>query len=396
MEQDFIREAAERLVQLAVTFQNDGPRFSQAQLEYKQADPQPHEAVQRLVTALTAGDRSLEELGESLLAVRAIDEALHEESGIRAPRHARRVMFGGQAYYLHRRLCPTRRKQADRIETYLRHHRVFPEQICGYRIRIARADRLFQQQLRERDAGALKVAIAHFNDAALVETESVRGGFVAKGLSQPAARQAALDNLLDRARTERVNILVLPELTVTPELRDGLKRRLERHAHPDLVAVLAGSFHELDQGKLWNRAVLLNGIGEPVHVHDKFTRFGDDDDPLGIEMIATGDTIPLLSTSLGLVATPICKDFMHEGVQIAQLWKEVGADWFLVCSMSNAKTMRGHRARAGEMSRTHGSMCAVANQVDPDDPMPGFILGTDENHCDLDYLAVDVAWSGNG
>jgi hypothetical protein len=110
------------------------------------------------------------------------------------------------------------------------------------------------------------------------------------------------------AAAERATMLVFPELAFSPAMLAAASARLAGHGtggHP--ILTVAGLCHALDaNGTQVNEAVVLGPDGRELHRHRKLSRFADGG--LTAEEITTGDTLGVLATACGNLATPICLD----------------------------------------------------------------------------------------
>lgn len=183
-----------------------------------------------------------------------------------------------------------------------------------------------------------------------------------------AAQVEAVRRLVRKAAGEKVDVLLFPELSFTPQVRDALAQELEQLGQAGPAIVLAGSAHELVSGRKVNRAVaLLQGGGRLEHL--KFTPFEFPDwDDAGLagqmcersEDIAHEPLINLYASEHWSLCILICKDFMRPDMAPALV--QLRPRLVLVPAFS-WKT-ENFRANA-DFVATHGqSIVAVANVCD--------------------------------
>lgn len=150
------------------------------------------------------------------------------------------------------------------------------------------------------------------------------------GPGNSQAQRSTIDRLLVEAIEEGVDIVVLPELSVTEDIVEWLSERWARSA--DLPILCAGSAHLVEGGRRVNRTtVLLPGVGAAWH-HDKFTVFEDRDGQQ--EPIDPAEPCVTLGCGhLVRVATLICKDALS--TDLAGLVADLGVHLMAVPSMSS-------------------------------------------------------------
>jgi predicted amidohydrolase len=167
-----------------------------------------------------------------------------------------------------------------------------------------------------------------------------------------------LDTLLDLARDQELDVLVLPELTVDAQALAQLERRLHAVTFPHTV--VAGSFHVMDGQVRRNRALILDQGGRTLWSHDKRGHFRVTSrqmqamaqpsttgqprlfvsaPPAGhdaqyVEGIHHGDTLHILDASLGRIAVLICADALDPSSDYRRLVESGSVDLLLIIGMS--------------------------------------------------------------
>lgn len=315
--------------------------------------------------------------GEPLALVGALDAWLGRDVAT-APYVERDYAVDGARYFLipvpltrPHAVGPAR--QANNPQSWFRHHRVVPASI-GTRLRVNAIPSRDVTDLRLREIKAknsLRILLLHFDDDAVLVPPPT-GRFFATGLSDEAARLDGIARAVERAAADEADLVVLPELSVTPGQRELLKAMLARAGGHQPCLVVAGSFHEERNGRRVNVSELLGGDGRRVLTHEKLRPFGLAD---GLaEDIHAADTLTLLVTPLGTFALAICKDFCDELGPID--FAILPVDWWLVPSMGDQATIDAHLDRARTVWRVlNRAASVVANQETAGGPKrPGFVF----------------------
>ncbi len=161
-----------------------------------------------------------------------------------------------------------------------------------------------------------------------------------------------LEKVLALARENAVNILIFPELVMTETLQTRLIEILVRDAFapPVVRLIVAGTRHVHADGTFSNRCTVFNHVGEVEWIQDKrqpFTlsakeaqaKFGPAC-PGAFEPAKTGDGLTMRKTALGIVASPICLDFIRDSA-----WDAMPVQLFLVPAMSDGLSRFQERCR---------------------------------------------------
>ena len=189
--------------------------------------------------------------------------------------------------------------------------------------------------------------------------------FVATGITCKD-EAGTIDRQIAAAIAEQCSGVVWPELSITPEARERIKKALadralslEKRQAPEVV--VAGSWHERDGDRYVNRACVYDGYGVRRVVYEKTIAYVDRE--LGPEDIRPGRKLPVLVTDGHLIGFAICKDFCDLAVAVPYLKLDV--DLVVVPSMGNAQTMRGHQNTAQRLQVKHGTRTFVVQQTIP-------------------------------
>ncbi|HTQ78962.1 MAG TPA: hypothetical protein VMM92_03115 [Thermoanaerobaculia bacterium] len=220
-----------------------------------------------------------------------------------------------------------------------------------------------------------------------------------KSMAGGAKLQAHLEEVLEAADQEQVNLILFPELTVDEAAKRVLQGELHRRSSTwsPLYGVVAGSFHCWDGSPSLppvNRATFLGRTGETAMCHDKKGRFrvpaskvspqffgNVPPGPLPKEIfedIRYGSELAIFETTLGRIALLICADaIVADDRGYLPLIRRLRPDLLLVISMSDET--EPFEAFAEEMSRywigtvflnAHCVLKAAAGGGAPSAPQP--------------------------
>jgi hypothetical protein len=322
---------------------------------------------------------------EPLALIQALDSFLANQ---RAPRRKSSVAYSidGIEYWLVRiplgpRASAPLSHQANNRAGWFIHHNVIPALLLGrlnttIKIRIVEPDLATQGRIAElRGTSKIRVYLVHFTDKVELKcTLNPAKKFFADGLSASDIRISSIRAHLKYAYNKDADIIIFPELTVTPEQRREIRiwhlNKLDKQEHVPIF-IVAGSFHEItEDGRKVNRAEMLGASGKQLLFHNKIRPFGFADGRA--EDIDSGNCINLLSTAIGIIAMPICKDF-NDAAGID--WTEIGPDWCLVPSMGDESNISAHSEQAQKLWKIFfRTISLIANQEFEGDPAPGFVF----------------------
>ena len=337
-------------------------------------DPGTHRAVKDALGEILVSGNHLK-LGDldrrhELAFLQAVDEFLwlrYDATGHSPPV---RLELGGREWFLHRQVTDASGKsslatRSGSLQFWCRHHWVVPHKVGGFQVNLVQApDSLCSKLEAALRAGQLRIAIASFADDVTPAWEEHQPPiWRATTLSDEARRWESIRATLDQAVGKGAQIVVLPELTVTPSLMDAVRVWLDDHPTAPFLALVPGSFHRLMDGGFYNYTELLDAYGHTLIEHRKLKRFrtrGANGVPERKEGIVTGDRIELLDTPVGLMAMPICLDFCDARHPFTDLWQNLGVEWLLVPAFGDE--VNAHSRRAKDLQIAHGTVCALANQ----------------------------------
>lgn len=281
----------------------------------------------------------------------------------------------------------------------LLHHRILPAVTRGYRVNLV-LNETIPPSTAAGTAG-MTVGAALFEDVSL-DIDRGDGTFTVRGISCRDA-VGTVERQITAAFKEGACVVVWPELTVPPMLRDSMVRILRGRIHDaspsmSLQIVVAGTWHEKGPNGLANVATVLDGYGEIRLRYEKSLPY--DDRCYGREEIAPGMDLPVLVTDDLLVAFAICRDYCELTVELP--YPELDVDLVLVPSMGNDATMTGHRQTAKKVRVLYGARTFVVQQDDPEHSHPGALglvlpIPDDPTDISLDDLRQSTEWkSYNG
>lgn len=198
------------------------------------------------------------------------------------------------------------------------------------------------------------------------DSDDVHGGsipFWCDGAQDEQALWERLSAVLMMAHEQQVHILLLPELVMTEALQIKLGDWLVQHNafEPNIRLVVAGTRHVIDgngRNVYSNRCTVLNYCGGIEWEQEKRQPFDLDVEQasvlFGIQSPAFEPTqlsrqLVMRHTALGRIATPICLDFLCDG-----LWQVMPVDVYFVPVMSKGLS------RFNDKCRTVGNIWGAA------------------------------------
>lgn len=201
----------------------------------------------------------------------------------------------------------------------------------------------------------------------------------ARGLHNEAEVQAHCLAHLAQAQAQGADVLVLPELLVTPAVRRALQDALYQHAigpaaetgaHA-VTAVVAGSFHvpqRAGEAEVWvNQASVLDRWGNEVGTEGRSDqaalaqgKFSSVDLVPVVEGNHKADTLWLAHSAIGVHAVGICLDLAQAADGDELPWKRLPVRWLWSPSLSAITS--AHRDRAKTLGLHWRVSVACANQ----------------------------------
>ncbi|MBF0143511.1 MAG: hypothetical protein HQL59_08640 [Magnetococcales bacterium] len=440
-----LRDLRHKLVELWVAFYLDPPSvIDQERVRDQQNEVERSWDVDRdRLIGIISESKQLPPGGEPpLMLLSALDEALKrlqgaEDTAWKEPSSRHKVHE--MAWHLFPRPIPLGRtkhlEQPSHLRNWLRNHLIVPgffppchplpgADRTGIEFRFVPlgGNEGVTSALKELCSGQepLRVWLGSFADGVdPCWPERGRHRCTAKDLRDPGRRRLEIVLTLEAARQAGAQVVILPELAVTPELRDEtiIPWLYENGEESGFLLVVAGSFHERGEGQLpeawsFNRTTLLSGDGREILVHDKLIPFGRDTGgrqwsapgeesgaeaatpvaggtgmdgkggEVGVppecderrcecdELITSGRTVTLWMTPIGVISLAICRDFCEGEGWVRSLWETVSPDWLLVPSMSFQGGIKAHLAQAKHLHNNCNTRTLLANQW-PIQPYPG-------------------------
>jgi hypothetical protein len=265
---------------------------------------------------------------------------------------------------------------------YLVYHRIFQLKYSGVAIHLPDNCSHLNKQLRgyiESKESFLRFYLGTFQDGVspdwgeMPDKKCITSSFsdpkpcsesstLTNSISGAKHRELSIVSCLKEACKQKAHVVVMPELSVSPEHRELISNWLDENDHPFFM-VVAGSFHEIDPDINAtipvNRAVIFDSRGWELFKHDKILAFGTS---LCSEIIYPGSTISLLETPLGVFSLAICRDYLEEDQKTQLPWQDLAPDWMMVPSMSLASGINAHERQAKTMANLCGARSLIPNQ----------------------------------
>jgi predicted amidohydrolase len=226
-----------------------------------------------------------------------------------------------------------------------------------------------------------------------IRNEGQHQFFWAEGFKGEEELKEHLNQLVETAVAEKVQMLVLPELCIDRRARDTLTEALRRQGSNLPYGVVAGSFHLWEEpgmkGKPFNEAVILDQAGREILKHQKRGQFQvsgnmvraarsffpGPPEPVNskvTEGIQFGTTLQIIETSFGRLVVLICADAIwKEPTGFEPLLRRLRPDIVFVVSMSSEtepfeafiESMNQHRI--GTVFVNARSVCKAAGAGEP-------------------------------
>jgi len=156
--------------------------------------------------------------------------------------------------------------------------------------------------------------------------------------------------------------------------------------------VIAGSWHDQENGIYFNIATAYDGFGTELARHRKIFRYFDNKSGKA-EGVGLGKSLTLLVFDDLMVALGICRDFCERIDPNPNPFAGLDADLFLIPSMGNKTTMKGHMETAREIALKYRASAFVAQQSESNHPV-GYLIfpGQDLDKPSSDF-EVDTDWT---
>ena len=245
----------------------------------------------------------------------------------------------------------------------LLYHRILPKEINGYKVSLVWHDTILPAFSRK--AEVITMGAALFADLSIKTAHDTINGFVVTDVDcrdpEGTVTQQVTASIVDGCFG-----VSWPELTVPPRLRQHIvtllkERALDSDPRPAPQVLIAGTWHEEQDGRTINLATVLNGYGETKLVFQKLIPFIDRE--LGPERIVRGEKLPILVTDEYLIAFAICRDYCDLSLKLP--YPELDVDLVFVPSMGDENTMAGHQVTAKLIRVLYGARTFVVQQAIP-------------------------------
>ena len=414
------RQALARLCRLALTCEaHTGhlPAIKSWEKRHDQ-DPETLDGARERISLIDDGDspqpanlKTEEVADDPILWLQAIDEHLNARSPSALLRYLQSshaiINDGDEEVWVIPEIaltpCGKFSTQFENLGFWLKHHKIIPKNNSeSIPIAVEGIPRSYNDWLSEVLASeTIRIAVAHFEDSVIpIVTPREPHHFICEQLSDETKRSSSLMALIRKAKKEGIHVLVMPELTVTPELREAVTDEMFLHFRQhgknhdlSIPIIVLGSFHEQTNGQWRNHSCGVSGLdGQALFSADKRKSVTYQERAEWIECAPTPFTC--LTTPIGLMAITICKDLFDAGApSTATLLNNLPLDWLLVPSMS--KEIKLHMEKAKSLHNTLGTLVAVANQEMPGDPPLGGFIHDDtceESNGELHIVEVQNRW----
>lgn len=240
----------------------------------------------------------------------------------------------------------------------LRYHHVIPSHLDGFECVLNIHTDLASSTAPDRHmlGGGI---FPEFNLASEILAD---GKFIATG-AECENQCTLIDHQLDSARQADCSLVIWPELTMPPEALSAVSESLgNKHLRSGLPAVVvAGSWHNDEDGKRFNRCSIMDRRGSPLFTQDKGLSFFERKETSPEEAIDDTKTINLLVTERDVIGIFICLDYCHS--ERLEFLKGLGLSLAIVPSMGGNSTMFAHQQNAKELARATDLETIVVQQV---------------------------------
>ncbi len=199
-------------------------------------------------------------------------------------------------------------------------------------------------------------------------------------LADPAAIQDAALRALQECAANECDVVVFPELTMTPEIQNALGRQRRKIAQLRPYLIVAGSAHTPAKIKgkkcFHNQSLIFDNEGNSVLKHHKlhkYTMSNREQDRYGFldalgyldcceEMTEQPSSIEIIDTILGRIAVLICEDLsVHKFVE--RLIEKFAIDLLLVPVLDGMQDNNRWTARYGKRYAEIGAGVVVATSL---------------------------------
>ncbi|MGY3494373.1 hypothetical protein [Bradyrhizobium sp. USDA 4502] len=268
--------------------------------------------------------------------------------------------------------------------------RFVPAVVDGATVQIVKADRVAKQKLATFGA-------VLFPDSTF-DCDETPTKFFVRAVGIPNG-ETIISEACKAAHIEVCLTTVFPELMIDPQSRRLIQSELaekpwlpegEMPEAPGIV--VAGSWHEVEDGQRYNIATIYDGHGVELARHKKRMAYKD---PEGrVEDIQHGTEFVVLVLEEALFGFGICLDFCNRCYHTPYGWLDV--DFAIVPSCGNDATMDGHIRTAKDLRNERNTRSFVVQQAYP--PLrqgAGYVLNPDGNTSSwaVDQLLIKVPWS---
>ena len=196
------------------------------------------------------------------------------------------------------------------------------------------------------------------------------------GPVDPGRLRQRLDDCLETARRESLNILILPELSLTlpSSMREDWLRHARERANADSLIIIAGSYYDPDS---YSRLVVIGPGWVERGYKLRPSRF--EVSPRAGEGMRPGQYLTVVRTPFGTLAVLTCVDLISDDVQYAIRRLATRGEIDAVININHNPAALEFLVEANSIARRHPVFVSITN-VASDTPDPKCSDGYDESH----------------
>jgi predicted amidohydrolase len=198
-------------------------------------------------------------------------------------------------------------------------------------------------------------------------------------LKDPSAVGSAALEAFDASAKEDCDIVVFPELCLTPEIQNSLRDRLATHNGLPWLVVAGSARTPVSKGGVtghYNQSLVFNYFSDQELVHHKQHQYEMDfeqQEKYGLleafgqmnrreDMVVEPFGLEILDTYIGRIAVLICEDLSVEDF-VKPLVVKFGLDWLFVPVLDGCQMSSRWTAKFGVRYAEHGACVVVATSL---------------------------------
>lgn len=186
----------------------------------------------------------------------------------------------------------------------------------------------------------------------------------------PDEYEAKINQCLDIAIKERINVLVLPELAIAfpKDVRKRIIDKMREIAVQNGMIIIAGSFYDAQQ---FNRIAIVSGQGLELGYKLRPSRF-EASPRFGVGMVP-GESLLVLHTPYGRLAVITCVDLISDAVQYILRNLATRGEIDMIININYNPAAWEFLIEANSIARRHPVFVSITNVAGPIVPLPGNI-----------------------